>query len=212
MNTTHLWNSQTYQLEKEAVLLARDTADVWSFQTFAKPATQLRAGPSCEEMCRDYPGDDSCLEICESGFDDVEPDQGPPEDAAVPEDFAAMEMTCNDMCGDDDPECLKACNACKLKISDMFSEEMYDCMDAAMNTEAEHDHSGEHQHGTVEAEMGTEHHGAGPDHFDAAVGEGVAMMEEAAYEQGQQMDFDFGDMDGMATGSEFKMDYGSQSR
>ena len=56
----------------------------------------------------------------------------------------SAEMTCNDMCGDDEPECLDACNAC-LPNSDMFSAEMYDCMEKMMeemmkDTEAEHQH------------------------------------------------------------------------
>lgn len=143
-NTTHLWNSQTYQLEKEAVLLARDTADVWSFQTFAKPATQLQQTDPCELACRGNDDPDYCYQMCSES----DLDKGPPED---PEDFAAMEMTCNDMCGDDDRKCVEVCNACKVNITDMFSEEMYECMDAGVNTEAEHQHdSDEHrQHDRV---------------------------------------------------------------
>lgn len=52
-------------------------------------------------------------------------------------------MTCNDKRESDDRKCLEACNACKVKNTDMFSKEMDDCMEAAMmGTEAEPDHSG----------------------------------------------------------------------
>jgi len=62
MNTTHIWNSQTCQLEKEAVLLKRHTTDVWSFQTFSKPATQLQSTDfNCQDICDD---DSNCLEAC----------------------------------------------------------------------------------------------------------------------------------------------------
>lgn len=145
MNTTHLWDSQTYQLEKEAVLLARDTANVWSFQTFAKPATQLqRTGFSCEELCKDYPGDDSCLETCEN---ESITDQGLPE---MEEDFAEMnleEMTCEDMC-EEDKKCLGACNICKRNISNILSSEMIDCMNE--HEEKQHHSDGEKQHDSDE--------------------------------------------------------------
>lgn len=191
MNTTHLWNSQTYQLEKEAVLLARDTADVWSFQTFAKPATQLqRSGPSCEEMCSEYPDDAECLEMCEGEFADefaemedfAKPDQGPPEDAVMGAEPQSAEMTCNDMCGDDEPECLNACNAC-LPNSDMFSEEWYKCMEEMMGTEAGHDHSDE-QH--------EQHHDSDEHPDTVAKSDDVAMKEQRRMmvKSEQQQDID----------------------
>ena len=139
MNTTHLWNSQTYQLEKEAVLLARDTADVWSFQTFAKPATQLQRS-GCEEMCSEYPDDDGeCLEICEGEFAEMEdfakPDQGPSDDC---------KKTCEEF-GNSSNNCLAACNTCKLKTQNMSKDEMFGCIDEEMRGESDEKQSDEKQ-------------------------------------------------------------------
>lgn len=174
MNTTHLWNSQTYTptFEKNPVQLMRAAENVWSFQTFAKPATQLQqSGPSCEEMCRDNDDPDYCYQMCsESDLAGVESDQGPAED---PEDFTAMEMTCNNMCGDDDPKCVEVCNKCKVNITNMSSEEMYECMDAGMNTEAEHQHDSDEQH---------EQHHDSDEHRDT-----VAMSDDVAMEEQQRM-------------------------
>ncbi|MBC83360.1 MAG: hypothetical protein CL454_00700 [Acidimicrobiaceae bacterium] len=40
---TDLWNSQTYTPEKNPVQLMRAAENVWSFQTYAKPTTQLNS-------------------------------------------------------------------------------------------------------------------------------------------------------------------------
>jgi len=58
MNTTHIWNSQTYQLEKEAVLLTRDTQLQSAGPTIVRRSAQKDI---CKEMCKD---DSNCLEVC----------------------------------------------------------------------------------------------------------------------------------------------------